>query len=351
VVFAALDWGLGHATRSVPLLRHIQQKGCQLSIAASGAIAELLHNECPGAEFLDLPGYGITYPGQGRSFRAHIVRQGPSILAAIRRERDWLARAMPERRWDLILSDNRYGFTHPDVPSAIITHQLRVISGYGTTADDLLRKFLYTYINRFTECWVPDLTGDPNLAGMLSHPTQLPKARTRYLGLLSRLNPEPVQEGVDLLVLLSGPEPQRTLLENTLLPQIRNKSGRNVLVRGLPGTSALPDNPGKVQVHNHLPSTELSTLIAGAKAMVCRPGYSTLMDLIRLGKSAVLVPTPGQTEQEYLAERAGGFGWFPQLEQDGLVLDTALQMLGHSVPPPFSGDFDHFKKVVDAFVV
>jgi hypothetical protein len=260
---------------------------------------------------------------------------------------------MPRHRWDLVISDNRYGFTHPGVPSAILTHQLGVISGLGKEADGLLRRFLYGYIDRFSQCWVPDLPGESNLAGVLSHPGRLPKAPTRYLGLLSRFDPHPDPIPTDLLILLSGPEPQRSLLEAMIIAQLGEGSGKVTLVRGLPSGGAGLALPRNVEMHHHLPAFELARRIAGARKIICRPGYSTLMDLLRLGKSAVLVPTPGQTEQEYLAYSLAPKGWFAQMLQDDRfsVNDAIRDFTPVNETLPFSHDFDHFKKVLDDFVI
>ena len=351
VVFGALDWGLGHATRSVPLLKYILQKGGQVSIAASGPTAELLKYECPGAEFLDLPGYGITYPGQRGSFRSHLFRQLPKIRRAIRKEGEWLRQAQGKGRWSLVISDNRYGFRLPGVPSIILTHQLAPISGMGEPADRLFSRILYHYIGRFTECWVPDLAEEPSLAGRLSHPPQLPGVPVRYIGLLSRFAPTPSSDGSDLLFLLSGPEPQRSILEKMIRDQWSNLPGRKVLVRGKPGESDLKDLPEGTRVFNLVSSSELSELIAGAGSIVCRPGYSTLMDLVRLGKRALLIPTPGQTEQEYLADRCVELGGFHAMRQDRQDLVSALSAMPVAAAPSYPEAFNGFKNAVDAFVM
>lgn len=352
MVFGALDWGLGHATRSIPILRYIQQKGGQISIAASGATAELLKNEFPLARMLNLPGYGITYPGQGGSFRGHIMKQIPRIGKAIKAESDWLQEVQKKERFSLVISDNRYGFRLPGVPSVILTHQLAPISGLGKGVDGLFRRTLYHYIDRFSECWVPDLTDEPSLAGQLSHPNPRPRVPVRHIGLLSRLSLGTGRAGPDLLFLLSGPEPQRSVLEQQILDQWERLPGTKTLVRGKPGEKGMPAAPAETRIHNHLPADELATLIASAGTIICRPGYSSLMDLIRLSKRALLIPTPGQTEQEYLAERCekmGGFKWVPQ---EGLQLQASLASMPDTtsryVFPPDA--FDQFKKAVDAFV-
>jgi len=352
LVYSALDWGLGHASRSVPILRHLQLKGCQISIAASGQTAELLKMECPWADFLQIPGYGVTYPEQGGSFRSHIFRQLPEILSAIRQEHIWLKKAMKVHHWDAVISDNRYGFWHPDVPSAIITHQLQIISGMGKIIDGFARKGLYAWINNFTDCWVPDFPHEPSLAGTLSHPVKLPaKAKIKYLGPLSRLNKHSPLGSSGILILLSGPEPQRSILESMILDQVADIAEPVTLVRGLPGEVSLPPHGDQLRIHNHLPTSDISKLIQEAAIIICRPGYSTIMDLVRSGRKAVLIPTPGQTEQEYLAMRLQEKGWFPYMAQQNFSLNKALGIKaphGHIFPEEC---FEQFKNVVDDFVM
>ncbi|WP_431212932.1 glycosyltransferase [Puia sp. P3] len=224
----------------------------------------------------------------------------------------------------------------------------------------------YSLIRRFRMCWVPDVEGKDGLAGELSHPGKMPDMPVRYVGWLSRFagraagagqgggraasagpgtGPWGLEGGrgdnVDLLILLSGPEPQRTLLERRLLDQMADYSGRVVLVRGLPagapatGVSAtLPEGPTgasprvnlpqRVRVYDHLPADELEELIRGAGQIICRSGYSTVMDLVRLGRRAIMVPTPGQTEQEYLGNYLAARGWAVCIDQKGFSLMDAL---------------------------
>ena len=169
-------------------------------------------------------------------------------------------------------------------------------------SDWLAQKIHYGFINRYSECWVPDAVQAPHLAGVLSHPKRLPKVPVKYLGPLSRLEKReapPLQ--YDLLLLLSGPEPQRTIFENILLRQLTDFPCRALLVRGLPGSEApLAPLPGHVTAVNHLPAAQLGQALQQADWVICRSGYTTVMDLVQLGKKAILVPTPGQTEQVYL---------------------------------------------------
>ena len=152
------------------------------------------------------------------------------------------------------------------------------------------------------------------------------------------------------MLLLSGPEPQRSLLEALLLQEVAAFKGAVLLVRGLPGGGTIADLPPHITVAPHLAANKLQEAICQSKLVICRSGYTSIMDLLRLNAMAVLVPTPGQTEQEYLAQHLAAKGWFATLPQRNFLLATALQ-LAAALPQrqrPFStGDFEQFVQVLD----
>lgn len=251
---------------------------------------------------LDLPGYEIEYASTAWGLAVKIVAQIPKLLSAIKEEHAWLKKAVEENRFDAVIADNRYGLYHPQVKSVFITHQL-CIKAPLKFAEDLLQETAYQYINRFSECWVPDAEGENNLAGELSHTVNKPEVPLHYIGPLSRFQQNTSEgNGETLLVLLSGPEPQRTLLEERLLEDLSEYTQPVTLVRGLPGETeplAIAEN---ITVYNHLPAAGLEQQIRKAAIVISRCGYSTVMDLAAMQKRSILIPTPGQTEQEYLAK-------------------------------------------------
>jgi UDP-N-acetylglucosamine transferase subunit ALG13 len=295
-------------------------------VAAIGVQRALLQEEFASLTFVDLPGYRIKY-GKNRAITILLlICSIPKILIRVKREKAWLARFTADEGLDLVISDNRYGLAVPGVFSVFITHQLLIKTPFGRTADLLLQRMSYRFIRRFSRCWVPDIQGVDALAGELSNPQRLPSIPTRYIGWLSRMGTgAAATEGTDLLVLLSGPEPQRTLLEDCILRQAGGVSSRITLVRGLPGGGkALKEAPSSMTVYDHLPARKLEALIRSAGLVLARSGYSTVMDLMRLKKKAIFVPTPGQTEQEYLANYLAERGWAFSIRQKGLSLPLAL---------------------------
>ncbi|HEY0676636.1 MAG TPA: glycosyltransferase [Chitinophagaceae bacterium] len=264
-------------------------------------------------ELVRISGYDLNYSLTTFGTRGKLLLQVPKILTAIKRERQWLDSFVKKRKTDIVISDCRFGMHHPDVYSVFITHQLHIRSPFAKWTESFLQRWNYRFIEKFNECWVPDFNGATNLAGELSHPVKLPNVPLKYIGGLSRFETssgEQQQYEYDLLIILSGPEPQRTLLEKIMLKELKSHNSKAALVRGLPdgGESLqreeLEVNSGnaKLSVYDHLPAAELGSLIKKSKMVISRSGYTTVMDLVRMKKKSIMIPTPGQSEQEYLGK-------------------------------------------------
>jgi uncharacterized protein (TIGR00661 family) len=312
LLFSCLDWGLGHTTRSVPLIKEFLILGCDLIVACNSSQKAILEPEFPQVRFMELPGYGVTYGKNAWRTRFKILFQLTKILTKIKRENRWLNEFTRENKIDGLISDNRYGLYHPSIPSIFITHQLHINTGYGSLADKISQKFLYTFINRFSACWVPDFEKNNSLAGILSHPRLFPRIPIRYIGPLSRFTSceHLVEKKFDLLIIISGPEPQRSVFEKLMLKQSAAMADKRIaLVRGLPAIShpersegyASEINHNYTAIFNHLDSVRLNKLVCESELIVCRSGYTTIMDMVKLKKKMIVIPTPGQPEQEYLA--------------------------------------------------
>ena len=332
ILVAPLDWGLGHATRCIPLIRTLQQHPIRILIAAEGPTLALLQEEFPHLEFLILKGYRIRYGKGPGSTLLRIGAQVPGILIRAMKEHYWLRKVHRQYRLSAVIADNRFGLFLRHVPSVYITHQLSVKTGHSIT--DWLATRLHRFcIRHFSECWVPDSAQAPSLAGKLSHPAH-PPAPLRYIGPLSRFQaPAEPAAPVDLLLVVSGPEPQRSLFEEKLLTGLQSYTGKAVLVRGLPGEPQRPlpsgiQLPPNVRVFHHLRADALQGFMAGAALVISRSGYTTVMDLMQLGRRALLVPTPGQAEQEYLAHHLEQEKYACRLSQARFSLSEALRMAG-----------------------
>lgn len=298
VLVAPLDWGLGHATRCIPIIKVLLESGCEVILAGSGASLSLLQAEFPELKTEELPGYKPTYPASG-SMMIKLTLQAPKFFRTVLKENSATEKLVKKHQISLVISDNRYGCYSRQVPSVFITHQLNLVAplGWGWLAT-FANYVTHIFMKRFSECWVPDFPGSI-LSGKLSRTKD---QQIRFIGPLSRLNKFPQTNGYDLLAVISGPEPQRTLFEQLVIREIIKSGKKALVVRGVIGTERkiIAD---RVEVVDHLNSEKLSEAMAASKLVLSRSGYSTIMDLAKLGKKTIFVPTPGQTEQEYLAHR------------------------------------------------
>jgi uncharacterized protein (TIGR00661 family) len=336
ILVAPLDWGLGHATRCIPIIKELLHQNCEVWLAAEGAQETLLKQEFPQLTFLPLRGYRIKYGRSAAGMVWNIFSQTRKILQAIKQENIWLKEMMKKHNFDAVISDNRYGLYHNKIPCVFITHQLYIKSPLGKWAERLLQKKNYSYINRFSKCWVPDEEGENNLAGELSHPEKKPAFLLKYIGPISRFenindlpHSPPVGETGSkdhLLVILSGPEPQRSILENKIIKDIAHYGGTATIVRGLPGTVTIIPSGNTIKFYNHLPAEELNKEMSRAEYIISRSGYSTVMDVVKLQKKSIFIPTPGQTEQEYLAKYLQDKNIAVSISQNSFSLSSALQL-------------------------
>ena len=322
ILVAPLDWGLGHATRCIPIIKELLRQGHEVVIAAEGPVKILLEKEFPIIEFISLKGYRIKYGKTKRGFLLSVITQIPKLFISIKKERDWLKKTIEQNKIDIVISDNRFGLWNKKIYSIFITHQLQIKSPFLKRG---LQKLNYLFINQYNECWVPDIREKPGLAGDLSHPDKLPSVPIHYIGCLSRFQRQvSILPEKHLLILLSGPEPQRTLLEKKLLLQLKHFPNRVLFIRGLPHENTVLNIGQQATCINHLTAGELQLAIREASFVVARSGYSTVMDLMKLQKKSILIPTPGQTEQEYLAKHLMEQHFAFTVNQKDFDLENAL---------------------------
>ncbi|MDM7926679.1 MAG: glycosyltransferase family protein [bacterium] len=333
VLYCVLNWGLGHATRSIPVIRALLDRGDRVIIASTDRSLALLRGEFPDCRFVDLPDYNIRYSRTRTGLVPGLLLQVPGIFRRLRQEQAAVETLVDRFKPDAVVSDNRYGCYSTRVPSHFMTHQLRfqVPAGLKRAAavSEIFNRFCF---QRYRSVWVPDDAGSPNLSGDLSHACRLAgHPKIHYIGPLTSLGTgrpvrSPGAEGPDFLFLISGPEPQRTVFERIVLERIGEVKGRKVVVLGKPEAEAtgFQENTGDTVIHPHLKRAALIPLMRRARLVVCRSGYSTLMELAALGKAAVLVPTPGQTEQEYLGRHAARSGFFHCVPQKDFDLREAV---------------------------
>ena len=332
---APLDWGLGHATRCIPIIHSFLKAGHEVMLAAEGKQASLLGQEFPQLTILPLRGYRVSYSKKGWQLPFLLAAQLPKIFRAIRRENIWLKEQLEKHAIDLVISDNRYGLFHPSIPCIILTHQLTILTPYSI-GQNWLQRINYRLLNRFSEIWVPDSAEPPHAAGILSHPQKMPTKPVNYIGCLSRFEPVKTPSLFTYCVLLSGPEPQRTLLEQKLIGELQQVKEKVLFIRGLPGEQGTPDFPANITCKNHLSGEELQHALLSSEWIISRSGYTTVMELLHLQKKAILIPTPGQTEQIFLAQHLQKQHWAFSIEQKKFNFNNAISaacQFNFSLPP------------------
>jgi uncharacterized protein (TIGR00661 family) len=326
ILVAPLNWGLGHATRCIPIIKALQKNNYIPIIASDGIALAMLCKEFPYLTTLELPSYQIEYATNGSKFKWTLLKNAPKMLKAIWNEKRMVASWINQYDIDGIISDNRLGVFDKNTPCVFITHQLNVMSGNTTW---LTSKLHQTIIKKYTECWVPDISGSPNLAGKLSHSNCLPFV-PKYIGPLSRMHKKMMPKQYDLMVILSGPEPQRGLLESILKIELKRYRGEVVFIKGIVEKEQKKEQLKNITYFNFMTSRQLEQTFNESEIVLARSGYTTIMDLARLGKKAFFIPTPGQYEQLYLANKLKDNGLVPYSEQDDFKIDHLNEIKKYS---------------------
>lgn len=328
ILVAPLDWGLGHCTRVIPVVRNLREKGHEVILAACGSGAVLLRDQFPDLLLLDdIPSYQITYPDHG-SFVLHFLMKTPSLFKVINAENKWLAAIVKKHGIEEVYSDNRYGLYHRDVKCKLITHQLNIPAPWYVLP--WVRMLTGHYFDKFDQILVPDYNHAMNLSGALSHGREVSR-KVKYIGPLSRFGQsneetKQPQNVFDCVALISGPEPARSEFERILLLHLGKTPFKSLIIQGKPDVTYSAVN-GDVQIINHLPDDELIAVLKSAGLIICRSGYSTIMDLHALELRAMLVPTPGQAEQIYLADYHNTAGRHFRVRQKELSPEKIEQVM------------------------
>lgn len=323
---APLNWGLGHATRCIPIIQELLNQNQHVFIASDGRALELLKKEFPGLTFFNLPSYPHIYPDENGSMAGKMLLSFPFFLRTVFKEHHQIKKIILQNKIDVVISDNRYGARSEKIKSIFITHQINIRCPENLKwMERFINKLNHLFISKFSTCWIPDSEGQSNLSGELSHPCKL-KIPFQYIGPLSRFTGKSSKREAkyDLLILLSGPEPQRTILEKNLMKQLTNTGKKILIVKGVTEAQEEKSLNDKISTVNYLKSEDLLERILESEMIISRSGYSGIMDLVTLGKRAIFIPTPRQTEQEYLAKYFHDKGIFYFQEQNKFDLSASL---------------------------
>jgi uncharacterized protein (TIGR00661 family) len=328
ILVSPLDWGLGHASRCIPVIRQLLEAGHNITLAGSGRSLMLLQKEFPELESVILQGFSPIFKQSG-GMAFQLFGMLPTFIKMIVKENRELKRLVKLYNLDLVISDNRYGLRNKNIKSIIITHQVMVKAPLWLRIAEyplyLVSKFL---ISRFDECWIPDYKSSPGLSGELSHKYPIP-ANALFIGPLSRFSDSELSKGqenseVKITAIISGTEPQRSNFEELVNMQLAELDIKATIISGKPESHAKAASQHNLTVLAHASVEEMRRLISDSTLIICRPGYSSIMDLEAMRAKAIFVPTPGQTEQQCLAilhQKLGNAHW---RNQDELNLKTDI---------------------------
>ncbi len=323
ILVAPLNWGLGHASRCVPLVQRMLDEGNEVILGGDGESLTLLRKHFPKLRYVYLASLNLRYSAGKRQVLA-MLSALPKLILWAYKDHIMLRSILREENIDRVISDNRFGLYNKATESIYITHQLHIMLPEGWRwAEQIVARLHARIYTRFNKVWIPDYEEFfQSLAGELSHPEKsfvhstLSFCTLHYIGPQSRfcnknywtIKPS---NSYDVVAVLSGLEPHRTILEKEILARFCGTEKQLLIVEGLLHRPNTRIKRGNITIVPHMADGELAAALKGAKHIIARSGYSTIMDLETLGllnskleeyrPEIELIPTPGQPEQEYLA--------------------------------------------------
>ena len=326
ILISPLNWGIGHATRLVPIIKILSIKH-NITLAADGNSYYFLKKEFPNLKIKKAPSLEIKYSPTRLLMPVKILFSLPKMIIFYFQNRKWIKNYIENYKTDVIISDNRFGFFDKKIHSIFITHQIKIdVPKQLFFVKPLVFWLNKINIQKFDECWIPD--NQNKISGKLSDTTKL-IIKTNRIGILSRFNEKfktKNTERYELVCIISGPEPQRTKLEDSIKKSLEKTKYKSLILSGKPEEKK--ENTQKnITIKNHLETNEFQNILGKADIIIARAGYSTIMDLITLKKTAILIPTPGQTEQEYLANYLHNRKMFINIEQKNINIEKAINSL------------------------
>ncbi|MBN1883306.1 MAG: hypothetical protein JW885_14150 [Deltaproteobacteria bacterium] len=354
MLISPLAWGLGHATRDIPIIKMLLEEGHSIGIVATGAPYELLEREYPDFDFYHITDYPSPYTAEGFSV-ARVVALYPVMFRNIMRETRLVRKIIRREKYDLVISDNRFGIHDERVPSLFISHQIRYsVPGYVEWVEKTSEWFNARYHSNFDRIIIPDNPPDVlPLSGKLGRADQdVTKRKAYYAGILSSIEKIDIPEDIDYLVSVSGPKEQKEKFRDAVMSQITELPGRKVVLLGDPGGDVDERLDENTRIVSHASREEMTRLMNRASFIITRSGYTTVMELAELGgKKALFVPTPGQTEQEYLSDYYKKMGWFYSVSQKDLDLVRDVKRAsGYPGLPPMSKSADNARRLYEEVI-
>jgi uncharacterized protein (TIGR00661 family) len=327
IIYGVCSWGLGHATRSLPVIRKLISEKNTLTVISNGRSLEVLKKEL-GEEitYVDIPDYPMLLSENTRQFLAKSMVYWPVFIKRIEDGLAALQKILNKKHYDRIISDARYDIYSKKIPSFFISHQMRIMNPLQIKIfERAMERFNMFFFKRYIGVIVPDYK-ENNLSGDLSHNLKrIDENMIHYVGVLSDFTRRPLKKDIDYLISISGPEPQRSMLEEKLASQAHELKGNVVMTLGKAEDYSIKKKD-QFTTYSFVTKELREELLNKAKMVISRSGYSTLMDVAVVGTKALFIPTPGQIEQEYLSQYHNQLGTFYSVSQESVDLKTDVKI-------------------------
>jgi len=327
ILVAPMDWGLGHVSRTIPIIKTLLSRGHEIITCGNNDAKAIYEEEFQNLAHLDFKGYSPKYSKSNNQGLA-MIKQSPKFFKLIKEEEEFANKIAKELKLDFIISDNRFGFRSKFTTNIFICHQINI------QGPPFLKQMMHVinngYVKKFTQCWIPDIDKEGKLAGKLS---KSKLKNCHYIGSLSRFETACKKNSnwkYKYVGILSGPEPQRSILEKKIISEFKKLKKKCAIIQGTPNKKNIKME--NIDVFPHLKTTDFLSIIENSETIICRSGYSSIMDLSILQKQAILIPTPGQTEQNYLAKYHKKISNIGYMTQKDITLKEASKIKGKVNP-------------------
>lgn len=329
ILISPLNWGIGHATRLVPIIKILQKKH-KIILAADGKSKTFLEQEFPELKVIFAPKFDVSYTKNASLLPFKMVFTLPKLVLFYFQNKNFVKKLTKKHKIDTIIADNRFGFFSKKIKSYFITHQIK-IQAKNRLLENIIFIINKINIQKFNEVWIPDFEQNKSLSGKLSNCSKL-KIECKKIGILSRFpvknESKTKNENYDIVAIISGPEPQRTIFQKKITSALKDTDYKTLIISGTLNDNSKQTN-SNLTIASHLKTANFQTIIQVAEIIISRAGYSSIMDLISLKQTAIIVPTPGQTEQEYLANYLHKNNIFFSVEQKNFNKNTISTFIKH----------------------
>ena len=340
ILVAPLDWGLGHATRCVPVIREFLAQGAEVEIAVVKANAAFFREAFPGLRQRLAPGYNVVYPKFGANMGLWLLKNTAHLNAVMRYEHRYAEEMVSRHGYDILFSDNRFAFYSKNAYNVYMTHQRRIAFPPALSAfEGVGIRWHEARMRHFDEVWVPDEAEIPGYAGALSHLQSRSESNIKFVGPLSRFSVDMAKSSsgahkYSSVAVVSGVEPARSRFESSLREILRALPGRHLMILGKPQVPHRSWIENNIDFCTQLPTEAFAEAVCSADWVISRGGYSTVMDMACLGARCIFVPTPGQYEQLVLARDLASAGYAVHIPEDGMSVQSFEESFKKNVKLP-----------------